>query len=125
MRFAEALARTVSITFEYFDEGYSTADAEQLLRLPDQKRVPVDAAAAAVFLQNYLDTANNTSSLKYGWVLGQTRPLFFGWLPRLNGDYSCLSGAILAGITPIFGVSRAEVMLAWDIFTLVKSTRVT
>ena len=65
-RFTAALARTVSIPFEYFDESYSTADAEQLLQTYDQKRVPVDAAAAAVILQNYLDTTNDTSKLKNG-----------------------------------------------------------
>ncbi len=59
-RYAEALARIVTIPFVYFDESYSTVDAESFLtqagRKPSGgKKVPVDAAAAAVILQNYLD----------------------------------------------------------------------
>ena len=64
MRYAEALAKAVSIPVEYFDESYSTVDAEDILRLLDQKRVPLDAAAAAVILQNYLDSANDTPKFK-------------------------------------------------------------
>ena len=63
-RYAEALAKAVSIPVEYFDESYSTVDAEDILRLLDQKRVPLDAAAAAVILQNYLDSANDTPKFK-------------------------------------------------------------
>jgi putative Holliday junction resolvase len=63
-RYAEALAQAVSIPVEYFDESYSTVDAEDILRLLDQKRVPLDAAAAAVILQNYLDSANDTPKFK-------------------------------------------------------------
>jgi putative Holliday junction resolvase len=54
-RYAEALAKTITIPLEYFDESYSTADAEAYLAASGQKRVPIDAAAAAVILQNYLD----------------------------------------------------------------------
>jgi putative Holliday junction resolvase len=61
MRFAEALAKTVPVPLEYFDESYSTVDAEQLLQASGRNRVPVDAAAAAVILQNYLDSENSTS----------------------------------------------------------------
>jgi putative Holliday junction resolvase len=63
-RYAQALAKTVSIPVEYFDESYSTAEAEEILRSFDQKRVPLDAAAAAVILQNYLDSANDTPKFK-------------------------------------------------------------
>lgn len=65
-RYADALATTVAVPLEYFDESYSTVDAEDYLsdliaqgdRRKSIKRwqMPVDAAAAAVILQNYLDT---------------------------------------------------------------------
>jgi putative Holliday junction resolvase len=68
-RYAEALAQTTDVSFEYFDESYSTVDAEAYLAGRDsgkeggrQKskrgKAPIDAAAAAVILQNYLDAAN-------------------------------------------------------------------
>jgi putative Holliday junction resolvase len=71
-RYTEALAQTVNVPFEYFDESYSTVDAEAYLavRAPGKERdrqkskrgkVPIDAAAAAVILQNYLDAANEKS----------------------------------------------------------------
>lgn len=55
-RYAEALAKTLTIPIEYFDESYSTADAKDHLAASGQKKIPLDAAAAAVILQNYLDT---------------------------------------------------------------------
>ncbi len=58
-RYAEALAKTVTIPIEYFDESYSTVDARAYLATSGQKKVPVDAAAAAVILQNYLDALKN------------------------------------------------------------------
>jgi putative Holliday junction resolvase len=68
-RYAEALAQTVGVSFEYFDESYSTVDAEAYLagrdfgkegdrQKPKRGKAPIDAAAAAVILQNYLDAAN-------------------------------------------------------------------
>jgi putative Holliday junction resolvase len=57
-RYADALARTVSIPFEYFDESYSTVDAETYLKAAGaggKKQALLDAAAAAVILQNYLE----------------------------------------------------------------------
>ena len=56
LRYAQALAKTVETPFEYFDESYSTVDAESYLLASGSKKVPLDAAAAAVILQNYLDT---------------------------------------------------------------------
>lgn len=56
MRYAEALAQAVDLPIEYFDESYSTADAKAYLAASGQKNSPIDAAAAAVILQNYLDT---------------------------------------------------------------------
>lgn len=69
-RYAEALAKTVNIPFEYVDESYSTVDAEaflsaRALRGADRQKpagrgkIPIDAAAAAVILQNYLDATRD------------------------------------------------------------------
>ncbi len=55
-RYAEALAATVAVPFEYFDESYSTVDAATYLSSAGQRKVAIDAAAAAVILQNYLDS---------------------------------------------------------------------
>jgi len=60
-RYAEALAKAVMIPLEYFDESYSTVDARDYLASSGQKKVPLDAAAAAVILQNYLDAAGSIS----------------------------------------------------------------
>jgi putative Holliday junction resolvase len=58
-RYAEALAATLTIPFEYFDESYSTVDAQSYLLASGSKKIPLDAAAAAVILQNYLDAHRN------------------------------------------------------------------
>lgn len=55
-RYVEAMARVVNIPYEFVDESYSTVDAEAYLAATGQKKIPVDAAAAAVILQHYLDT---------------------------------------------------------------------
>jgi putative Holliday junction resolvase len=65
-RYADALAQVVNIPLEFFDESYSTVDAEAYLiepsiaegrHKPGQRgKTPIDAAAAAVILQNYLDS---------------------------------------------------------------------
>lgn len=60
-RYAEALAATLSIPIEYFDERYSTVDAAAYLTIRGQKKIAIDAAAAAVILQNYLDSLKNQS----------------------------------------------------------------
>ncbi|MFN8453516.1 MAG: Holliday junction resolvase RuvX [Anaerolineae bacterium] len=57
MRYTEALAEKISIPFEYFDESYSTVDARAYLVSSGRKKTPLDAAAAAVILQNYLGVA--------------------------------------------------------------------
>ncbi len=61
-RYAEALAEVVPVPVEYFDESYSTVDAQAQLSTAGQKKVPLDAAAAAVILQNYLDSLRNKAS---------------------------------------------------------------
>jgi putative Holliday junction resolvase len=65
-RYADALAQVVNIPFEFFDESYSTVDAgvylaaapvaEERLKPSQRGHAPLDAAAAAVILQNYLDS---------------------------------------------------------------------
>lgn len=57
--YADALAETLGLPLDYWDERLSTAIAERSLiaskRRRDQRRREVDAAAAAVILQGYLD----------------------------------------------------------------------
>lgn len=55
-RYAEALCQVISTPCDYVDESYSTVEAEHFLALSGRKKVPIDAAAAAVILQNYLDS---------------------------------------------------------------------
>ncbi len=59
-RFAEALAEQTSLPIVPVDERYSTVEAERLLRQagvrPSEEKARVDAAAAAVILQSYLDS---------------------------------------------------------------------
>ena len=58
-RFADALRRAADIPVLSADERYSTVQAERALREsgvePSRERGRVDAAAAAVVLQSYLD----------------------------------------------------------------------
>jgi putative Holliday junction resolvase len=55
-RYAQALAETLDIPVEMYDERYSTSIADALLTESGRKRpVPIDAAAAAVILQDYLE----------------------------------------------------------------------
>ena len=59
-RFAESLAEKTSVPIVRVDERYSTVEAERLLRdsgvQPSREKARVDAAAAAVILQSYLDS---------------------------------------------------------------------
>ena len=55
-RYAKSLARELSVPVELVDERYSTTTADALLVEAGRKHhVPIDAAAAAVILQDYLD----------------------------------------------------------------------
>ena len=58
-RFADALRRAADIPVLSADERYSTVQAERALREsgvePSRERERVDAAAAAIVLQSYLD----------------------------------------------------------------------
>jgi putative Holliday junction resolvase len=56
-RYARALAQRLDVPVELYDERYSTVTADALLTESGRKRrVPIDAAAAAVILQDYLDS---------------------------------------------------------------------
>lgn len=56
-RYARALARALEVPVELYDERYSTVTADELLVQSGRKRrVPIDAAAAAVILQDYLES---------------------------------------------------------------------
>ncbi len=55
MHYVEAMSKVISLPIEYFDESYSTVEAQDYLIATGQKRVPIDAAAAAIILQKYLD----------------------------------------------------------------------
>ncbi len=56
MRYAQALAQALPVPVEVYDERYSTVTADELLSEGGRKRrrTPIDAAAAAVILQEYL-----------------------------------------------------------------------
>ena len=60
-RYAERLAQAVSVPIEFWDERYSSMVATEILRVKGkhrdrrQGRGAIDAAAAAVVLQSYLD----------------------------------------------------------------------
>lgn len=64
--FAEALGHRTEIPIVFADERYSTVQAERSLResgvQPSRERARVDAAAAAVILQSYLDARRMETS---------------------------------------------------------------
>ena len=57
-RYAQALAQSLHVPVDLYDERYSTVTATELLAASGHKRrqVPIDAAAAAVILQDYLES---------------------------------------------------------------------
>ena len=65
-RFVDALADRASVPVKTVDERYSTVEAERMMReagaRPSRDKAAVDAAAAAVILQGYLDSARTTPS---------------------------------------------------------------
>ncbi len=65
-RYAEALGQVISIPYEYVDESYSTVEAGHYLAATGRKKVPLDAAAAAVILQNYLTKLYGQNEQKNG-----------------------------------------------------------
>ena len=57
----QALSNLLPIPIQLVNEAYSTVDAGQILQRSGKKgKIPIDAAAAAVILQSYLD--NNSKS---------------------------------------------------------------
>jgi putative Holliday junction resolvase len=57
-RYGERLAQTLSVPILFWDERYSTVTAKELLKDKGKRRPAredIDAVAAAVFLQSYLD----------------------------------------------------------------------
>jgi putative Holliday junction resolvase len=64
MRYAQALARALPVPVELYDERYSTVTADELLAEGGRKRrrTPIDAAAAAVILQEYLADSSHQMS---------------------------------------------------------------
>ncbi len=55
-RWAERLRLLLHVPLVYWDERFSTAEAaRRLADLPPRRRPPLDAAAATVILQDYLD----------------------------------------------------------------------
>ena len=69
-RFARALARVLEVPVEMWDERYSTVDAERILREQGidgrRRRRRIDATAAAVILQSYLDAQAQRRSERGG-----------------------------------------------------------
>jgi putative Holliday junction resolvase len=62
-RYAAALATAITVPIVFFDESYSTVDAASKLAVTGKKKTPIDAAAAAVILQNYIDSKHPPLSI--------------------------------------------------------------
>jgi putative Holliday junction resolvase len=66
-RYAEALQEAVKVPVELWDESYSTVDAEEKMQAtqprlsPRERRHWVDAVAAAVILQGYLNAQSQAA----------------------------------------------------------------
>ena len=57
LKISRALADQVTVPIKLVDESYTTADAAALLRETGKTgKIPIDAAAAALILQAYLDS---------------------------------------------------------------------
>lgn len=67
MRYVEAMQTVISLPVEYIDESYSTVSAAQFLKATKGgRKTPIDAAAAAVILQNYLDAHRSEPNSDFG-----------------------------------------------------------
>lgn len=66
--YAEELAEALTVRVELRDESYSTAEAESIMvttgkrMTRNERRARIDAVAAAVILQGYLDAVNASGS---------------------------------------------------------------
>ena len=71
-KFGAYLATQLSVPVEYWDERYTTVEASRLLTQagihPRKQRDQIDATAAAVLLQNYLDSHPHLQSGAFGSV---------------------------------------------------------
>lgn len=63
--FADKLAKRLRIPLEYWDERYSTVEAERLLidagKSREARKNIIDKAAAAIILQSYIDAKGSDS----------------------------------------------------------------
>ena len=63
--FAERLAPHLTVPIEFWDERFTTAEAERTMIARglkrEQRRARIDAAAAAIMLQDYLDTRRKSA----------------------------------------------------------------
>ena len=66
-RYAGRLAGALTVPVAFWDESFSTADAERLVR-ESGGRTPVDAAAAAVILSDFLEARRSLGELENGGV---------------------------------------------------------
>ena len=55
IKYITAMSEVIDTPVEFFDETYSTAEAKDYMRATAQQNKHVDATAAAVILQKYLD----------------------------------------------------------------------
>ena len=61
-RYAAALHAAVNLPIEFWDERFSSVEAEERLAISSRKRrtkSDIDSAAAAIILQGYLDSMTN------------------------------------------------------------------
>jgi putative holliday junction resolvase len=61
-RYAEELSAAILVPIEFWDERFSSIDAEERLAAASRKprdKGAIDAAAAAIILQEYLDSMTN------------------------------------------------------------------
>lgn len=64
MKFGERLMTECEVDLCYYDESFSTVEAEQILDVPHRRAKRsgmIDQTSAAIFLQDFLDNRNGTS----------------------------------------------------------------
>lgn len=64
--FTEKLAEKINVSFVYQDERFSTVTAEQMMiqagKKSDKRKQKIDSAAAALILQEYLDSQDKVQN---------------------------------------------------------------
>jgi putative Holliday junction resolvase len=67
-KFADRISRTLQLPFEYVDERLTSIEAEEQLKAQKQfstrNKGAIDRRAAAIILQQWLDTRNSKTSLR-------------------------------------------------------------